>query len=60
MLEPAMWVLRTESELVLKSRWVAPERLTAAGFTFAHTDLEGRCARSRRSAEKPAIAWNRG
>lgn len=23
----------------MKSRWVAPERLTAAGFTFAHTDL---------------------
>lgn len=55
MLEPAMWALRTESELVLKSRWVAPERLTAAGFTFAHTDLEealrtvaGRSAGSRR------------
>ena len=50
-----MWALRTESELVLKSRWVAPERLTAAGFTFAHTDLEealrtveGRSAGSRR------------
>jgi len=40
MLEPAMWALRTESELVLKSRWVAPERLTGAGFAFAHTDLE--------------------
>ncbi len=40
MLEPAMWALRTESELVLKSRWVQPERLTAAGFAFAHTDLE--------------------
>ena len=39
MIEPAMWVLRTEPELVVKSRWVAPERLTAAGFTFAHTDL---------------------
>lgn len=40
MLEPAMWVLRTEPELVLKSRWVLPERLTAAGFTFRHPDLE--------------------
>jgi len=40
MLEPAMWALRTEPELVLKSRWVAPERLNAAGFVFAHTDLE--------------------
>ncbi|ANJ28219.1 epimerase [Agromyces aureus] len=39
MLEPAMFALRTEPELVLKSRWVLPETLTAAGFTFAHPDL---------------------
>ena len=35
-----MWALRTESELILKSRWVLPGILTDAGFTFAHTDLE--------------------
>ncbi|MEL7976467.1 DUF1731 domain-containing protein [Isoptericola sp. F-RaC21] len=35
LLEPALWALRNESELVLKSRWVLPERLTAAGFDFA-------------------------
>jgi NAD dependent epimerase/dehydratase family enzyme len=40
MLEPAMWALRTEPELVLKSRWVAPERLTTAGYAFAYPDLE--------------------
>lgn len=40
MLEPAMWVLRTEPELVLKSRWVLPERLTEAGFVFSHPDLD--------------------
>ena len=40
MLEPAMWALRTEPELILKSRWVIPERLTAAGYRFAHPDLE--------------------
>ncbi|MBN9176698.1 MAG: DUF1731 domain-containing protein [Microbacterium sp.] len=40
MLEPAMWALRTEPELVLKSRWVTPERLIDAGFAFAHTDLD--------------------
>ncbi|UOE42867.1 epimerase [Agromyces larvae] len=40
MLEPAMWALRTEPELVLKSRWVLPERLTAAGFAFGWPDLE--------------------
>ncbi|WP_127818802.1 epimerase [Microbacterium sp. CPCC 204701] len=39
MLEIGMWALRTESELILKSRWVSPEVLTNAGFTFAHTDL---------------------
>ncbi|WP_426320492.1 epimerase [Microbacterium sp. E-13] len=40
MLEPAMWALRTEPELVLKSRWVVPETLTTAGYEFAHRDLE--------------------
>jgi NAD dependent epimerase/dehydratase family enzyme len=40
MLEPAMWVLRTEPELVLKSRWVLPVRLTAAGYRFARPELE--------------------
>ncbi|WP_120338954.1 epimerase [Cryobacterium soli] len=39
MLEPAMWLLRTEPELVLKSRWVQPELLLAAGYTFAWPDL---------------------
>ena len=40
MLEPAMWALRTEPELILKSRWTVPERLTAAGYRFAHPELE--------------------
>ena len=40
MLEPAMWALRTEPELVLKSRWVVPAVLTAAGFRFAHPELD--------------------
>lgn len=39
MLEPAMAVLRTEPELLLKSRWVVPETLTAAGFVFRHPTL---------------------
>jgi NAD dependent epimerase/dehydratase family enzyme len=39
MLEPAMWVLRTEPELVLKSRWVVPEVLADAGFRFRHPGL---------------------
>ena len=40
MLEPAMWLLRTEPELVLKSRWVLPERLLAAGYSFRWPELE--------------------
>lgn len=39
MLEPAMWVLRTEPELVLKSRWVVPDVLESAGYHFAYPDL---------------------
>ncbi|GAA4491310.1 epimerase [Microbacterium panaciterrae] len=41
MLEPAMFVLGTETELVLKSRWVAPQVLLDAGFEFRYPDLEG-------------------
>lgn len=44
MLEPAMWALRTEPELVLKSRWALPEALTAAGFEFRHPHLAGALA----------------
>lgn len=40
MIEPAMWALRTESELVFKSRWVQPRRLQDAGYRFRRTDLE--------------------
>lgn len=40
LLEPGAWAIRTETELVLKSRWVVPERLLDAGyvFTFPHVD----------------------
>lgn len=40
MLEAGMLALRTEPELVLKSRWVVPERLLQAGFRFRYEDLE--------------------
>ena len=39
MLEPAMWLLRTEPELVLKSGWVEPDRLLQTGFTFSWPNL---------------------
>ncbi|MDT0158750.1 DUF1731 domain-containing protein [Microbacterium sp. ARD32] len=40
MLELGALGIRTETELILKSRWVLPERLTAAGYVFAHPDLD--------------------
>jgi uncharacterized protein len=50
MLEIGTWLLRTESELVLKSRRVVPRRLTDAGYRFqfpewpaAAGDLCARC-----------------
>lgn len=40
MLELGSWAVRTETELVLKSRWVLPERLERAGYRFARPELE--------------------
>lgn len=42
MLEPPMCLLRTEPELVPKSRWAVPETLTGAGFAFEHPRLASR------------------
>lgn len=35
------WLIRTETELILKSRWVIPEKLLRAGFVFAYPSLDG-------------------
>ncbi|WP_210505425.1 epimerase [Naasia sp. SYSU D00057] len=40
MLELGAIGIRTESELILKSRWVVPKRLLAAGYRFRRPDLE--------------------
>jgi NAD dependent epimerase/dehydratase family enzyme len=40
MLELGSTAIRTETELVLKSRWVVPERLVDAGYTFRFPTLE--------------------
>lgn len=40
MLEIGSALIRTESELVLKSRWVIPARLEESGFTFQYPTLE--------------------
>jgi uncharacterized protein (TIGR01777 family) len=38
MLEVAAFAMRTETELMLKSRWVVPGRLTEGGFAFDFPD----------------------
>ena len=40
MLELGSVAIRTETGLVLKSRWVSPERLQEAGYHFEYPDLE--------------------
>lgn len=39
-LELGAMMIRTETELVLKSRWVLPGKLLQAGFVFEHPELE--------------------
>ncbi|WP_345803300.1 DUF1731 domain-containing protein [Microbacterium sp. AZCO] len=58
MLELGMWALRTEPELVLKSRWVLPEILSEAGFEFAYPHLEAAlvAVRGSRAARRPVTA----
>jgi uncharacterized protein len=41
MLEIGAFAIRTETELLVKSRWVVPTRLLAAGFEFEFPTLEG-------------------
>jgi NAD dependent epimerase/dehydratase family enzyme len=40
LLEIGTALIRSETELVLKSRWVVPERLLDAGYEFEYPDLE--------------------
>jgi NAD dependent epimerase/dehydratase family enzyme len=59
-LEVGAWAIRTETELLLKSRWVLPERLLQAGYAFRHPRLDGAIAdilaQRRRATEASAIA----
>ena len=41
LLELGAMLLGTETELILKSRWVAPRRLLEAGFKFEYPELNG-------------------
>lgn len=40
MLEIGAFFMRTETELILKSRWVTPERLEKAGYQFLYPTIE--------------------
>lgn len=53
MLELGAIGIRTETELILKSRWVVPEKLTAAGFEFRYPWLEDAI---RESFDQPLVA----
>ncbi len=39
LLEIGAVFIRTETELILKSRWVVPEKLLKAGYTFNYPEL---------------------
>ncbi|UNK16885.1 TIGR01777 family oxidoreductase [Paenibacillus sp. N3/727] len=39
LLEMGAIMIKTETELIMKSRWVIPERLERAGYTFKHKDI---------------------
>lgn len=41
MLKTGAVALGTETELILKSRWVLPERMERAGFEFAYPTIDG-------------------
>ncbi|MCW3492266.1 epimerase [Microbacterium sp. SSM24] len=55
MLELGMWAIRSESELILKSRWVVPEALTDAGFVFEHEDLAAALADAQDRRRKTTL-----
>jgi len=43
MLEIGAIMIRTETELILKSRWVLPDRLEKAGYTFQYPTIQDAC-----------------
>lgn len=44
LLHVGAWIIRTEPELLLKSRWVLPRRLMERDFRFVHPSLPGALA----------------
>lgn len=60
MLEPGAWAIRTETELVLKSRWVLPERLLAAGYDFRYPEIDAAIDAAIRVRERRSPGRTRG
>ncbi|MFZ6050404.1 TIGR01777 family oxidoreductase [Halocola ammonii] len=59
MVEIGTFLMRTESELILKSRWVLPEKLQEAGYQFHFRDLKSafeQLTDSKRVSGKPAVS----
>jgi uncharacterized protein len=58
MLEIGTAFIRTETELVLKSRWVLPERLTDVGYVFQYPELEQALLEILHPVKLPEAALN--
>ena len=58
MLETGAAMIRTETELVLKSRWVIPERIVNSGYAFSYPDLEPALAQIVRKRGLPKAHAN--
>ena len=43
MLAIGTWLARTEMELIVKSRWVIPRRITELGFQFEYSNIQNAC-----------------
>lgn len=55
MLEVGAFLMRTETELILKSRWVVPDRLEREGFTFEYPTLESALTNILKEAASPGV-----
>jgi uncharacterized protein (TIGR01777 family) len=59
MVEIGTFLLRTESELILKSRWVLPERLQKQGYEFHFPNLQSafdQLTKSKSTSGEPAVS----
>jgi NAD dependent epimerase/dehydratase family enzyme len=55
LLEAGSVLIRTQTELVLKSRWVEPRKLLDAGFAFEYPSLAGALNEIATGRPKPSL-----